>query len=59
MVTDYSNGYIDFLSESVGPKTGTFSIVSDGDLVATATTAQAGVNQPVTGHIKKIGTLIL
>jgi len=43
-ITDYQNGFIEFLSTSVGPKTGTFSIVSDGDLVATATTAQAGVN---------------
>ena len=43
-ITDYQNGYIEFLSTSVGPKTGTFSIVSSGDLVATATTAQVGVN---------------
>jgi len=43
-IVDNQNGFIDFLSTSVGPKTGTFSIVSDGDLVATATTAQAGIN---------------
>jgi len=39
-ITDYKNGYIDFLSTSVGPKTGTFSIVSNGDLLATSTTSQ-------------------
>ena len=43
-ITDYSNGFIDFLSTSVGPKVGTFSIVSNGDFVATSTTAQSGVN---------------
>ena len=43
-ITDYKNGFIDFLSTSVGPKTGTFSIVSNGDLVATSTTSQTGVN---------------
>jgi len=43
-ITDYSNGFIDFLSTSVGPKSGTFSIVSNGDFVATSTTAQSGVN---------------
>jgi len=43
-IADYKNGYIDFLSTSVGPKTGTFSIVSNGDLVATSTTSQTGVN---------------
>ena len=42
-ITDYQNGFVEFLSTSVGPKTGTFSIASDGDLVATATTAQVGV----------------
>jgi len=42
-ITDYQNGYIEFLSTSVGPKTGTFSITSSGTLVATSTTAQAGV----------------
>ena len=43
-IADYKNGYIDFLSTSVGPKTGPFSIVSNGDLVATSTTSQTGVN---------------
>ena len=43
-ITDYQNGFIEFLSTSVGPKTGTFSIASSGALVATSTTAQAGVN---------------
>ena len=43
-ITDYQNGFIDFLSTSVGPKTGTFSIASSGALVATSTTAQTGVN---------------
>jgi len=42
-LTDYSNGFITFLSESVGPKAGTFSIVSSGSLVATSSTLQAGV----------------
>ena len=41
-LTDYSNGYITFLSTSVGAKTGTFSIASSGSLVATSTTAQVG-----------------
>ena len=43
-ITDYQNGFIDFLSTSVGPKTGTFSIASSGALVATSTTSQTGVN---------------
>ena len=42
-IADYKNGYIDFLSTSVGPKTGTFSIASSGTLVATSTTSQVGV----------------
>ena len=43
-VVDYNDSEIIFLSESVGPKTGTFSIASSGTLVATSTTAQTGVN---------------
>jgi len=42
-VVDYNDSQITFLSESVGPKTGTFSIVSSGTLVATSTTAQTGI----------------
>jgi len=43
-VVDYKNGYIEFLSTSVGPKTGTFSIASTGTLVGTSVTAQTGVD---------------
>jgi len=43
-IADYKNGYVEFLSNSVGPKTGTFSIASSGTLVATSTTAQTGIN---------------
>jgi hypothetical protein len=43
-IADYQNGYVELLSTSVGPKTGTFSIVSSGSLVATSITAQTGVN---------------
>lgn len=43
-VVDYNDSDVIFLSESVGPKTGTFSIASSGTLVATSTTAQTGVN---------------
>lgn len=42
-IADYQNGFVEFLSTSVGPQTGTFSIASSGSLVATSTTAQAGV----------------
>jgi hypothetical protein len=44
-IVDRQNGYIDFLSTSVGPLSGTFSIVSDGDLVAAGSTSQVGINQ--------------
>jgi len=43
-ITDYQNGYVEFLSTSVGPKTGTFSIASSGTLVGTSVTAQTGIN---------------
>jgi len=42
-VVDYNDSDIIFLSQSVGPKTGTFSIASSGTLVATSTTSQIGV----------------
>jgi len=43
-IVDYTDSYIDFLSNSVGPKTGTFSIASSGTLVGTSVTTQTGVN---------------
>ena len=43
-VVDYTDSYINFLSTSVGPKTGTFSIASSGTLVGTSVTSQTGVN---------------
>jgi len=43
-ITDYQNGYVEFLSTSVGPKTGTFSIASSGTLVGTSVTSQTGIN---------------
>ena len=42
---DYDNSEIIFLSNSLGPKTGTFSITSSGTLVATAATLQSGITQ--------------
>lgn len=42
---DYDDSEIIFLSESLGPKSGTFSITSSGTLVATASTIQTGVTQ--------------
>lgn len=42
-VVDYNDSEVIFLSESVGPKTGTFSIASSGTLVATSSTAQVGI----------------
>jgi len=42
---DYRSNEVMFLSNSLGPKSGTFSMTSNGTLVATSTTAQAGVNQ--------------
>jgi len=42
---DYDDSQIVFLSNSLGPKTGTFSIASSGTLVATASTLQSGIPQ--------------
>lgn len=42
---DYDDSQIIFLSESLGPKSGTFSITSSGTLVATGSTLQTGVSQ--------------
>lgn len=42
---DYDDSQVVFLSNSLGPKSGTFSITSSGTLVATASTAQSGVTQ--------------
>jgi hypothetical protein len=42
---DYRSNEVMFLSNSLGPKSGTFSMTSNGTLVATSTTAQTGVNQ--------------
>ena len=42
---DYRSNEVIFLSNSLGPKTGTFSMTSSGTLVATSSTAQTGVNQ--------------
>ena len=42
-IVDYQDSKVEFLSTTVGIKTGTFSIVSSGTLVATSTTAQTGV----------------
>ena len=42
---DYKSDEVIFLSNSLGPKTGTFSMTSSGTLVATSSTAQTGVNQ--------------
>lgn len=42
---DYRSNEVIFLSNSLGPKTGTFSMTSNGSLVATASTVQSGINQ--------------
>ena len=42
---DYKSNEVIFLSNSLGPKSGTFSMTSSGTLVATSSTAQTGVNQ--------------
>lgn len=42
---DYRSNEVVFLSNSLGPKSGTFSMTSSGALVATSTTAQTGVTQ--------------
>lgn len=42
---DYEDSEVVFLSNSLGPKSGTFSITSSGTFVATASTLQSGVAQ--------------
>jgi len=42
---DYRDNIITFLANSLGPKTGSFSITSSGTLVSTGSTAQVGVIQ--------------
>ena len=42
---DYDDSEVIFLSNSLGPKSGTFSITSSGTLVATAATLQSGITQ--------------
>lgn len=44
-IVDYCDGELHFLSTSLGPKAGAFSVSSDGDLTATTTTEQTGVAQ--------------